>query len=117
MNFGYDLDFGYVIQHVPDFLHGLAWTLVLLVVTASIGTVLGIACGAIRAYRLGGPLAIVSLVQSDVVTRCLQVLQSQMHVPDRCAAGFPAWPLTCSSVCGPNCCWTLLQPPPASFSR
>ena len=52
MNFGYQLDFGYVLAHAGQLGMGVVWTLVLTAIGVCGGTALGAFAGALRAYRV-----------------------------------------------------------------
>lgn len=52
MNFGYQLDPWYIVEHLPELASGLAWTIALTVSGIVGGTALGLVGGAIRSYRV-----------------------------------------------------------------
>ena len=52
MNFGYQLDPGYIVTHLGELASGLLWTIVLTGIGIAGGTLLGLVGGAIRSYKI-----------------------------------------------------------------
>jgi len=52
VNVGYELDPGYIIEHVGELSLGLVWTVVLTAIGLVGGTLFGLVGGAVRAYRI-----------------------------------------------------------------
>lgn len=52
MNFGYQLDPGYIVEHAAALASGFAWTVILTLTAIAGGFILGLAVGAIRSYRI-----------------------------------------------------------------